>query len=94
MTLLYLYQIYQDKIISRDKIKTIRRCKKCNLDYISFENTEKTEYNADYFGQEYKNQYGKTYLEDFNSIKNSCLRRHQIVDKIFRKTQKGGKYVK
>ncbi len=81
-------QIYQDKIISRDKIKTIRRCKKCNLDYISFENTEKTEYNADYFGVEYKNQYGKTYLEDFNSIKNSCLRRHQIVDKIFRKTQK------
>lgn len=81
-------QIYDDKIISRDKIKTIRRCKKCNLDYISFENTEKTEYNADYFGVEYKNQYGKTYLEDFNSIKNSCLRRHQIVDKIFRKTQK------
>ena len=33
-------QIYDDKIISRDKIKTIRRCKKCNLDYISFENTE------------------------------------------------------
>ena len=81
-------QIYDDKIISRDKIKTIRRCKKCNLDYISFENTEKTEYNADYFGVEYKNQYGKTYLEDFYSIKNSCLRRHQIVDKIFRKTQK------
>lgn len=81
-------QIYDDKIISRDKIKSIRRCKKCNLDYISFENTEKTEYNADYFGVEYKNQYGKTYLEDFNSIKNSCLRRHQIVDKIFRKTQK------
>ena len=81
-------QIYNDKIISRDKIKTIRRCKKCNLDYISFENTEKTEYNADYFGVEYKNQYGKTYLEDFNSIKENSLRRHQIVDKIFRKNQK------
>lgn len=81
-------QIYNDKIISRDKIKTIRRCKVCNLDYISFENVEKTVYNADYFGQEYKNQYGKTYLEDFNSIKENSLRRHQIVDKIFRKTQK------
>ncbi len=78
-------QIYNDKIISRDKIKTIRRCKKCKLDYISFENVEKTVYNADYFGQEYKNQYGKTYLEDFNSIKENSLRRHQIVDKIFRK---------
>lgn len=77
--------IFDDKIISRDKIKTIRRCKKCKLDYISFENTTKTEYNADYFGVEYKNQYGKTYLEDFNSIKNSCLRRHNIVDSIFRK---------
>ena len=77
--------ILDDKIVSRDKIKTIRNCKKCNLDYISFENTEKTEYNADYFGVEYKNQYGKTYLEDFNSIKNSCLRRHKIVDLIFRK---------
>lgn len=81
-------QIYNDKIISRDKIKTIRRCKVCNLDYISFENVEKTVYNANYFGQEYKNQYGKTYLEDFNSIKENSLRRHQIVDKIFRKTQK------
>lgn len=74
-----------DKIISRDKIKTIRRCKKCNLDYITFENAPKTQYNADYFGIEYKNQYGKTYLEDFNSIKNSCLRRHKIIDLIFTK---------
>lgn len=81
-------QIYNDKIISRDAIKTIRRCKVCKLDYISFENVEKTVYNADYFGQEYKNQYGKTYLEDFNSIKVNSLRRHQIVDKIFRKNQK------
>lgn len=77
--------IYLDKIISRDKIKTIRRCKICNLDYISFENAPKTQYNADYFGIEYKNQYGKTYLEDFNSIKNSCLRRHKIIDLIFTK---------
>ena len=77
--------VLADKVICRDKIKTIRKCKKCNLDYISFENTEKTEYNADYFGIEYKNQYGKTYLEDFNSIKKSCLRRHEIVNSIFRK---------
>ena len=77
--------VLADKVICRDKIKTIRKCKKCNLDYISFENTEKTEYNSDYFGIEYKNQYGKTYLEDFNSIKKSCLRRHEIVNSIFRK---------
>ncbi|MCR5699449.1 MAG: methyltransferase domain-containing protein, partial [Treponemataceae bacterium] len=70
-----------DPIVSRDKIKTIRRCSKCGIDYISFINAEKRKYNSDYFDSEYKNQYGKTYLEDFESIKASGLKRHAYVAK-------------
>jgi len=70
-----------DKVVSRDRIKTIRRCSNCGIDYISFLNTEKRKYNSDYFDSEYKTQYGKTYLEDFDSIKASGLKRHSYVSK-------------
>ena len=70
-----------DIVVSRDKIKTIRKCNSCSLEYISFLNKEKTLYTSDYFAQEYKNQYGKTYLDDFDSIKQSGFKRHSLVEK-------------
>ncbi|GMO40357.1 MAG: hypothetical protein Pg6C_01150 [Treponemataceae bacterium] len=54
----------------RVKDKTYRRCRSCCVTYLSFaRGGEKIEYAESYFFDEYKKQYGKTYLEDFESIK-------------------------
>ena len=37
--------------------------------------SEAADYGKSYFSEQYKNQYGKTYLEDFEFIKKSCGRR-------------------
>ena len=62
-------------VIARDGVKTIRACKKCGMFYIASLFAEKKEYGQSYFFDEYKAQYGKTYLEDFESIKKQGLRR-------------------
>ena len=62
-------------VIARDGVKTIRACKKCGMFYIASLFAEKKEYGQSYFFDEYKAQYGKTYLEDFDSIKKQGLRR-------------------
>ena len=75
-----------DKVIARDTVKTIRRCKKCGMLYIGFLRNAEKKYEASYFFEEYKNQYGKTYLEDFESIKKQGLRRMALINKIAGKT--------
>ncbi len=62
-------------VIARDTVKTIRKCKTCSMLYVSFCIQEEKEYAKDYFFDEYKKQYGKTYLEDFETIKMQCKRR-------------------
>ena len=43
--------------------------------YLAFSTDSRVQYEADYFGSEYKAQYGRTYLDDFDSIKAQGLRR-------------------
>ena len=62
-------------VIARDGVKTIRACKNCGMFYIASLFAEKKQYGQSYFFDEYKAQYGKTYLEDFESIKKQGLRR-------------------
>ncbi|WP_428768545.1 methyltransferase domain-containing protein [Treponema sp. HNW] len=80
-----------DKVIARDPIKTIRRCKRCGMPYIGFLSDTEKKYEASYFFEEYKKQYGKTYLEDFESIKAQGLRRIALIDKITGKKTDGQK---
>ena len=52
--------------------------------YISFsDDSEKVKYEKSYFADEYKKQYGKTYLEDFESIKKSCLGRMSHIESLY-----------
>lgn len=74
-----------DKVIARDEHKTIRRCKQCNLDYISWNTEKEKQYTQSYFFEEYTNQYGKTYLEDFQHIKKEGIRRIEIINSIVNK---------
>lgn len=75
----------KDKIIFRTIHHTFRKCEKCKMTYISFsDDSEKIEYEKSYFDTEYKNQYGKTYLEDFEFIKSNCVSRVKNINKIFK----------
>ncbi len=71
-----------DKVVSRDTVKTIRKCSACSMLYVSFSVQEEKEYQKNYFFDEYKNQYGKTYLEDFEAIKAQGSRRAKIITNI------------
>ena len=57
--------------------------------YMSYTaDSRSTSYNEKYFFESYKKQYGKTYLEDFETIKSQGVRRTGIIDYIFRNSHK------
>lgn len=61
-----------DRVIARTEHHTFRKCSHCGMIYISFsDDSETVVYQKNYFADEYKKQYGKTYLDDFDSIKKS-----------------------
>lgn len=66
-------------VVARTKSHTFRRCPKCGMLYLAFSTDSRVQYEADYFGTEYKAQYGKTYLEDFDSIKAQGYRRAALM---------------
>ncbi|MDE7291737.1 MAG: methyltransferase domain-containing protein [Treponemataceae bacterium] len=73
------------KIVARTAAHTFRRCLKCKMIYLAFSTDSRVQYEKNYFEGEYKNQYGRTYLEDFDSIKSQGARRVRIIKKILEK---------
>ncbi len=71
-----------DKIIARNNTRTYRRCKTCGMTYMSFSLEDDKSYEKSYFFEDYKKQYGKTYQEDFESIKKQGLRRIENINSI------------
>lgn len=65
----------QDEILERNKTKTYRRCNSCKMIYLSWSIEPEKKYEKSYFFDEYKKQYGKTYTQDFETIKKQGLRR-------------------
>lgn len=78
----------KDIIVERTLTKTYRRCKNCNLIYLSWSAEKDKEYSKQYFFDDYKKQYGKTYKEDFESIKKNCLKRAANIKKISSRNNK------
>lgn len=75
----------QDALIARTPERTFRRCKKCGMIYQSWTvQSVQTEYNREYFYEDYEKQYGKTYEDDFASIKAQGCRRIGMVERVFR----------
>ena len=81
-----------DSIVSRNAGRTYRRCKNCGIVYMSFTAEEEMQYKKSYFFEDYKKQYGKTYEEDFNSIKAQCTRRLEIMNAL-QNNQGGNNYL-
>ncbi|MDC7228193.1 MAG: class I SAM-dependent methyltransferase [Spirochaetales bacterium] len=57
-------------------------CGHCGLVNGMYFGSEQKDYGADYFFDDYKKQYGKTYLEDFEKIKIDGLRRSRLIRQI------------
>lgn len=71
-----------DRVIARNQAKTYRRCNNCGMVYLSWSTEPEKKYQKSYFFDEYQKQYGKTYTEDFDSIKKQCLRRLAVVKSV------------
>ena len=67
------------QVISRLTDRTYKRCKKCGVIYMDRINEPPIEYEKEYFFESYKKQYGKTYLEDFENIKQNGKNRLKII---------------
>lgn len=72
-----------DPVVSRNISRTYRRCQTCGMLYMSFTTQSEKEYKKAYFFEDYKKQYGKTYQEDFDSIKKQGKRRLSIINLLF-----------
>ena len=68
-----------DEVISRNETRTYRRCSKCGMVYMAYTTIEDKKYQKAYFFEDYKKQYGKTYEEDFESIKAQGMRRVSVI---------------
>ena len=68
-----------NKVIARFSDRTYRACAGCGVMYLESFAQERERYDAGYFGREYKAHYGRTYLEDFDSIKSTSRERLRIL---------------
>jgi 2-polyprenyl-3-methyl-5-hydroxy-6-metoxy-1,4-benzoquinol methylase len=78
-----------NRVIARFSDRTYRRCAGCG--FISMESFagQRKKYGAGYFSSEYKAQYGRTYLEDFDSIKAASRSRVQIISSLLGNARDG-----
>jgi len=66
---------------------TYRRCKKCGVIYIDRIKSQPIDYEQEYFFENYKKQYGKTYLEDFPNLTAMAKRRLAKIKSIMPATE-------
>jgi len=69
-------------VVARFSSRTYFICSGCGIYYLLSLSGEAKKYNADYFNSEYREQYGKTYLQDFDNIKAIAHRRLVKIKKI------------
>jgi spore coat polysaccharide biosynthesis protein SpsF (cytidylyltransferase family)/2-polyprenyl-3-methyl-5-hydroxy-6-metoxy-1,4-benzoquinol methylase/spore coat polysaccharide biosynthesis predicted glycosyltransferase SpsG len=75
-----------DTVVARTPEHTFRRCAACGTLFMSWTmQSSAADYGSTYFNELYKKQYGKTYLEDFTSIKTQCVRRTSVLDALYRR---------
>lgn len=68
-----------DNVLLRERRGTFAFCKSCGTDFFVPVEEAAMSYGKDYFFSDYKKQYGKTYLEDFDHIKGLGNRRAEII---------------
>jgi len=68
-----------NKVLARFPDRTYRRCRRCGTTYLESFAAEEKAYDRRYFFADYRAQYGRTYLQDFDSIKAASRPRVRII---------------
>jgi len=71
-----------DPVLARFSDRSYLRCKHCGGISMNRINPVPVEYDKEYFFEQYKKQYGKTYIEDFPNLTAMAKRRLAIIRKI------------
>jgi 2-polyprenyl-3-methyl-5-hydroxy-6-metoxy-1,4-benzoquinol methylase len=77
------------QVLARFPDRTYRRCPRCGIVYMNRLNEPPIEYAREYFFEFYKNQYGKTYLEDFPHLVAMGKRRLKLISSLLAGRNKG-----
>lgn len=75
----------KNRVLARFPDRTYRRCSACGMVFMDRCGPPPQDYGAAYFFDEYKKQYGKTYLEDFPALKKYGERRLAIIKTLLEK---------
>jgi 2-polyprenyl-3-methyl-5-hydroxy-6-metoxy-1,4-benzoquinol methylase len=70
------------QVLARFPDRTYRRCPRCGIVYMNRLNEPPIEYAKEYFFEFYKQQYGKTYLEDFPHLVSMGKRRLKLISSL------------
>ena len=76
-------------VIGRFPDRTYRRCARCGVISLESFAGRRKKYDTGYFSSEYKAQYGRTYLEDFDSIRDACRPRVAILGRLLDRKSDG-----
>jgi len=68
-----------NSVLARFPERTYRSCGRCGVMYLESFASAAMRYGARYFGQEYREHYGRTYLEDFPAIKKASQDRLRVI---------------
>ena len=68
-----------NRVIARFPDRTYRRCRTCGTTYLESFAAEEKAYDRRYFFADYRAQYGRTYLQDFDSIKAASRPRVRVI---------------
>ncbi|OQX29211.1 MAG: hypothetical protein B0D92_04875 [Spirochaeta sp. LUC14_002_19_P3] len=69
------------RVIARFEQRSFYRCPNCGIMGLYRFDTRSDDYGREYFHKEYRKQYGRTYLEDFEAIKAMAKGRLRIIRK-------------
>jgi len=72
-------------VLRRLNDRTYRRCGACGMVYMVRPKSPPIQYEERYFFEDYKKQYGKTYLEDFPNLRRMARRRLGVIQGIVQK---------
>jgi 2-polyprenyl-3-methyl-5-hydroxy-6-metoxy-1,4-benzoquinol methylase len=75
-------RLFSTPVSGRFDGRSYRRCPDCGQFVLERARPPDIAYNADYFGADYKKQYGKTYLEDFPNLRSLAARRLSIIESL------------
>jgi len=76
-------------VTARFEDRTYRKCPRCGIVSLESFATHQMKYGEEYFSSEYKAQYGRTYLEDFDAIKRASVPRVRLVKELSGKNVDG-----